>query len=204
MKIDFYSMGNKKYVPKFSHSLAPHHPGLLETRAKPPKLFVYQDQGTRGFKGLHCSTYPPKGANINCIPCSKEFIGFELQDMISCGTLRGDDLIIASLGSGGICGSHKTSGKIRWRLKGRLPGMQNLMTARGIDTDGRGHLFVCDTANQCIQMFSLNGDYLGVLLRSGEQDLGTPFRIRWCRQTSSAVVLHHRNNRCCMSVFCPE
>ena len=203
MKIEFYSVANKKYVPKFSHSVAPHHPGRLATRAK---TLIYQDQGSsaHGLRGLNCSTYPPKGANINCIPSSKEFIGLQLLDMIGSVTLKSDELIIKSFGSGGICASHKTNGKMRWKVKGRLPGMQKSMIARGIDTDGRGHLFVCDTANQCIQMFSLNGDYLGVLLRSGEQDLGTPFRIRWCRRTSSVVVLHHRNDRCCMSVLCAE
>ena len=205
MQIDFYKMPNL-IEPKFSHHVTPHHPGRLATRVSSPKLLLYHDQGSRavaiGF--LDCNTNPPKTTNVIKIPQFKESQNLELQDMISCVTVTSDQLIIKSFGSGGICASHKLSGEIRWEIKGRLPGMDKWMAARGIDTDGLGHLLVCDTANLCIQMFSLNGDYLGVLLRSEEQDLGTPFRIRWCHVTSSAVVLHHRHNRCCISVFHPE
>ena len=205
MRIDFYNIEDLR-VPKFSHSVAPHRPGLLAIRDSSQRLLIYQDQG-RGGLGvgkLSCSSYPPKTTNMKNSPRSSEFIDLKLQDMISCVTLPNDELIIKSFGSNGICTSHITSGKIRWKAKGRLPGMQKSMIARGIDTDGRGHLFVCDIANQCIQIFSLDGDYLGVLLRYGEQDLGIPFRIRWCRVVSSAVILHHRNDGCFISVFSLE
>ena len=90
-----------------------------------------------------------------------------LQDIISCVSQEGYQLIIKSFGHNGISACDSVTGNTRWEVRGRLPGMQKCMTVGGIATDGQGHLFVCDTANQCIQIFSLYGDYLGVLLRSG-------------------------------------
>ena len=117
-----------------------------------------------------------------------------------CVSQEGHQLIIKSFGHNGVFACDSVTGEIRWKVRGRLPGMQKWMTAHGIDTDERGHLFVCDTNNQCIHMFSLNGAYLGVLLKS-EDRLGIPLKICWCRETSSAAVLHHKNNRCFVSAF---
>ena len=184
--------------------MAPIRPGCLAT---PVSSLVYQDQRDNDLIHnnvglLHCKSKRLEVTDVKINPHLKVPWDLVLYDMISCVTLTGDQLIIKSFGSPGICAWHLFTGKIRWQVKGRLAGMRNWMTTRGIDTDGRGHLFVCDTANQCIQLFSLNGDYLGVLLRSGEQYLGTPFGIRWCCMTGSAIVLHHRNqDRCYLSVY---
>ena len=139
---------------------------------------------------------PPKN-----IPGSEELNQLVLQD-ISCVSQEGRQLIIKSFGSGGICASDAITGKTKWEVKGRLPGMEKWMTARGIDIDGLGRLFVCDTNNQCVHMFSLNGDYPGVLLKSGEDSLGTPLKICCCRETFSVVVLHYKNDHSYVSAFC--
>ena len=131
------------------------------------------------------------------IPGSEESKQLEQQDMISWFTPTGHELIIKSFGSGGICAYYKLNGETRWEVKGRFPPMDKWMTARGIDTDGLGHLLVCDTANECIQMFNCDGDYLGVLLGSeDERQLGTPLEIRWNHQLSAAVVLYYKNLQC--------
>ena len=57
--------------------------------------------------------------------------------------------------------------------------MENEMEAWGVTADGCGHLYVSDWANECIQMFTIDGDYLGPVLKKGEQGLGTPGRILW-------------------------
>ena len=203
MKIDFYNLRDLQ-EPKFSHSVAPHYPGLLATAASSPGILIFSDQqGKVGDVGwLDFCNYPPKLANMNHIADSKESLDMVLYDMISCVTLIGEQLIIKSFGSGGICASVAITGKTKWEVKGRLPGMDKWMTARGIDTDRLGHLLVCDTANQCVQMFNFGGEYVRSVLRSGEQDLGTPFRIRWYRDISSAIVLHRRNERYYISVYC--
>ena len=79
------------------------------------------------------------------------------------------------------------------------------MRARGIAADEQGHLYVCDADNKCVQMFSLNGDYLGSVLRYGEQNLGIPNRICWCHKMSSLVVAHQEKyGRFYIDVFTKE
>ena len=60
----------------------------------------------------------------------------------------------------------------------------------GVTTDGNGHLFVCDVNNDCVQMFSTDGMYMGPLIKKGEQGLGCPEWIRWFEESSSLVVSH--------------
>ena len=64
------------------------------------------------------------------------------------------------------------------------------LSPQGLTTDGKGQLYVCDFYNRCIQIFSTNGKYKGVLLRRGEQGLGTPWSVRWCSSKSLLAVLH--------------
>ena len=44
-------------------------------------------------------------------------------------------------------------------------------------------------------MFSVDGTYLGCALQAGEQDLGGPWRIRWCKSTSSLAMVHMKDLR---------
>ena len=74
----------------------------------------------------------------------------------------------------------------------------------GLTCDERDHLFVCDfdKGNRCIQMFSLpDGDYLGCLIREGEQGLGTPAFLCWWKAMSSLAVLHVKNRQWQISVI---
>ena len=64
--------------------------------------------------------------------------------------------------------------------------------ATGVAVDDNGRLFVADTANECIQMFSAaDGQYLGCLMKQGDQGLTWPNRLRWCDTSSSLIVAHH-------------
>ena len=73
--------------------------------------------------------------------------------------------------------------------------VQMPLCPQGLTTDGKGQLYICDPNNACIQMFSSGGEYRGVLLRQGEQGLGTPWSVRWCNSKSLLVVLHKTSER---------
>ena len=82
-------------------------------------------------------------------------------------------------------------GKLAWIAKGKLPGMVKELCAEALTSDGQGHLFVCDTNNCCMQMFSADdGRYLRCVLREGEQCLGKLKLIRWCPYSSSILLVH--------------
>ena len=55
----------------------------------------------------------------------------------------------------GIFAYNKENENLEWEIEKILPGMGKPMDAVDVATDGLGHLFVCDRANECIQMFSV-------------------------------------------------
>ena len=60
--------------------------------------------------------------------------------------------------------------------------------------DGCGHMFVSDGSkgNRCIQMFSVqDGQYLGCLIKEGEEGLGYPSRISWHSAFRALAVAHY-------------
>ena len=64
------------------------------------------------------------------------------------------------------------------------------------------HLFVCDFNNNAIQMFSVSdGQYLGLLIREGEKNLGKPARISYCEIKYSLVVAHLVDRKWVISVI---
>ena len=65
------------------------------------------------------------------------------------------------------------------------------MEQAGIVSDRHGHLFVCDWQNKCIHILSVSdGQYMGCLMKSGEQGLGIPYFIAWSEEMSSLIVAY--------------
>ena len=79
--------------------------------------------------------------------------------------------------------------------------MDSVINAGGVTANGGGQLLVCDINNACIQMLSMNGAFLGTVLRSGDQRLGNPLRIRWCSKTETLVIAHEKQGLCSISIF---
>ena len=94
------------------------------------------------------------------------------------------------------------SEKVLWSMSKFKPdGMRYPMYPSGITTDGHGHLFICDGANQCIQIFDTDGTYLCPVDCNGKLELGTPQQIDWSQTDSALVVTHIVNNKCFISVL---
>ena len=82
--------------------------------------------------------------------------------------------------------------------------MKEAMYPRGIATDGRQHLFVCDGNNNSIQLFSVaSGKYLGAMIVFDKPKVGNvrPLRCRWCENTSSLVVVRASESKCFLDIF---
>ena len=92
--------------------------------------------------------------------------------------------------------------KSLWNLWNFKPdGMKSIMKPSGITTDGHGHLFICDAANQCIQIFDTDGTYLCPVDCNGKLELGTPECIDWSETESALVVTHTGYKKCFISVL---
>ena len=110
-----------------------------------------------------------------------------------CCTQVGDkQLLVTTRGKDGITAYNIDSDKLQWSVKGKLPGMETVLNAWGLATDGYGHLFVCDYEGACIHKFSARGTYLGAVLKKGDQGFGQPWGIN-CYARSSLIVVHITN-----------
>ena len=112
------------------------------------------------------------------------------------------DLLVTTHSYGGIHAYIVGTDHLEWRVSNTVGGHQpGSMNAVGITTDGRGQLFVCDTNNSCIQMFSTDGTFLGTVLKSGEERFGIPRKIGWCNKRKSAVIAHDKHGLCSIGAF---
>ena len=92
------------------------------------------------------------------------------------------------------------TGELKWSVEKKIP--SGTFESSGVAGDGNGRLYVADVTNEGIQMFSASdGQYLGCLLKQGDQGLGNPRRLRWSEATSSLVVGHHDNTTWSISII---
>ena len=83
-----------------------------------------------------------------------------------------------------------------------LPGMKSVIKAQGLTVDDQGHLLVCDTNNECVQMFRVaDGKYLGPLIKEGEHNLGLPRFIGWSSRLSSLIVVDDECSEFCINTI---
>ena len=114
----------------------------------------------------------------------------QIREMLFVGENKKEIVICIYHGLSGIY-ARSLANQLLWNIEGAIDGQQEIRCV-SFATDGRGHLFVCDEANECIQLFSTNGLYIGRLIKSGEHGLGTPRLVRWCKKTSSLITAHSK------------
>ena len=171
----------------------------------PATLLFYVDylRTPRKVRWLDCGASPPKpaeGCNVT------DTMHAVTHDICCCICPLNDHdnkrLLIITDSDHGICAYDTKENKLVWKVKGKLNGMEHRMSPWGVTTDGRGHLFICDMRNECIQVFSVSdGKYQGCVLRKGQKGLGVPRCIRWYHENSSLVVAHKEGNKRNISVI---
>ena len=110
---------------------------------------------------------------------------------------NGNDLVIATaIGSKGIHACNVNTNSLEWKRE--IDGMEKA----GVASDGHGRLFVFDGDNGCIHMLSVSdGQYMGCLIKQGDQGLGAPFFGVWSEEMSSLIVAHRKGNKRFISVI---
>ena len=168
-------------------STAPYQP--YRVCALSPSLLLYVDVSQPPYQvhWLDCNSRKVKtgktGAGID------QAIIFDMCYV----TQENEHLLITTQGENGIYCHNLKTGNMEWFAKGKMGYLVWQMDLSGVTTDRHGRLFVCDTNNNCIQMFRTDGSYLGVLLRKGEQGLGSPHLISYCLKFSSLIVTQTTN-----------
>ena len=97
-------------------------------------------------------------------------------------------LLIIAVDSDGLFAYNTETNKLEWKMNRKQLEIENEMLFHGVTMDGRGHLFVTDYNNKCVQMFSASdGHYLGRLMK-GVETLFKPAGVYWTAETSSLVA----------------
>ena len=136
---------------------------------------------------LDCSVIPQKENSQKSIIFPAEITFWDMC-FVSEETNRKRLLIVAPSGPEGIHAYNVDTNKLEWKKE--IEGMEQA----GIVSDGHEHLFVCDWENQCIHMLSVSdGQYLGCLIKQGDQGLGIPYWVDWSEEMSSLIVAHTKD-----------
>ena len=174
-----------------TYSVTPGRPSRLCTVSSTTLLYIDDSKLPREVRWLDCMTSPPR-------PTSGKQITHTQDDVIGdlcCVEHPNKQLLITVHKSSGINAYNTSSNKREWCVSGELTEGDDNICPRRIVTDGCGHLFVIDTGNDCVQMFSTDSVYMGRLLEEEECCLGKLSKIDWCSKTSSVVVVHKRKRK---------
>ena len=173
----------------YSHSVAPHQPGVLCSAS--PTTLLYEDQSRtpREVRWLNCSFSRPKPAHGPNITYTQQN---NIWDM--CLVTHGSkEVLVTSRGERGINAYNTSTDELEWKIKYGL--RQSGFDLSGVTTDGHGHLFACDLNHACVQIFSVsNGKHLG-RLPNVARVLGRPVMVRWSPDNSCLLVLHKKYNQ---------
>ena len=90
--------------------------------------------------------------------------------------------------------------KCLWTISGHLPGMQKPLNPASICTDGSGNLYVADSGNYCVHMFTTEGKFISTVLQKGDLGIGRPLFVRWSNEDQILVLLHELQNTSDMPV----
>ena len=168
---------------------------ISSSSSKNMLLFVDHKKHPREAKWLDCGKSPPEPAEDAGSIHVQHAIVWDL----CCTENAKQRLLITTGGFDGINAHNTGTDKLEWSVKGELSGVEDEITAEGVTSDGRGHLFVSDENNKCVHVFSTSGDHVGIVLREGEQGLGRPRLIHWCESSSNLIVAHIIDEQYCIS-----
>ena len=190
-EIEFRSINDLNEVLHI-HSVAPHKPGRLCHVA--PSILFYENTSDepREIHSLNCSEDEPAPMGV----VVHTNIMADVED-ICCTEYKNEKLLVVADKDEMIHVYSTSTWKLKWTVKEKPIREEKKFKPRGIVADGRGHLFVIDEVNKCIQMFSMSdGQHLGHFGREEEQSIG---RIDWRDSTSSLLVVYKKDNEYCIS-----
>ena len=111
------------------------------------------------------------------------------------------EYLVTAEGTRGVAMYTRDFLRHEWRVAGKPFRLEKEIHAKTVTTDGRGNIYLYDSANKCILLFHTDGTYRDVLVRESEYDLGSIRKIRWCRKSSALVVAHRVDDKMQITAF---
>ena len=190
-RIDFHDSSNLHKVI-LTHTVE-SFPDIICTPTPSSLLYAGRDVQSVEVKRLDCTMSPPKLIEENYF-----LTEHYLNDMCPINLENNKHLVVTTHADNdkegfSICAHDPDKKIMAWSVTETLA--EKPLSPQGLTTDGKGQLYLCDWNNECIQMFSLGGEYKGILLRHGEQGLENPWAVRWCTSKSLLIVLHKTRDK---------
>ena len=197
MKIEF------RYMSKVSKSVyncvvTPHRPGRLSSLSSTTPFLLYESQSLHMCEvhWLDCTTSPPVVARNPSVTHAHQG---QILDMCSAET-NGLVVVITTRDvDGGIYSYNAKTSKLLWTAVGKFPGMKENVSIVAVTTDQKGQVFACDSSNRCIQIFTIDGAYLGAIQECREVSVEQLSLICWCKKSSFLVLSFPKNGQYCIS-----
>ena len=185
-----------------SIDVAPHYPGALCVGPESMLFFVDGSAFPHKIFQLDCSVMPYEIRRSGFTQTEE----YQIYDICCVKYRFNTNLIITANGERGItaytmANTFVKTGCLEWKHEGVIPGTELEMNACAVAADSHGRVFVCDSANRCIQLFSIDGKYLGEVLWS--EIRGTPSAIRWYNDLSCLAITSYdfeNDTRCILIV----
>ena len=179
----------------YTHSVAPHNPFAL--CAAPPSTLFYVDN------------QPGKRSNIYSLDCSRatptlcQSIGPYDHHIYSMAYIKYINENLLAIVRNGLQTFQLDTGVVKWWKKDiQLPGQNENCNPSDMVADRKGRLFVKDLNNKCIKVFSASdGQYLGCLIKEGEQGLGKLGQMCFSESMSQLVVCHRKDGKTHIAVL---
>ena len=189
-------MTTEKKVSSVNVEQRNYRPGVLCVGVESMLLFVDDSALPRKIIHLDCSKLPD--TRWDGFTQTEEH---QIHDICFVRQPVNTKLLITANGESGISAYTVKTGCLEWKNKGVVPGTEQEMNACAVAADSHGRVFVCDSANKCIQLFSIDGAYLGKAFCA--EIKGTPSEIRWYNGLSYLAVTSYdseNDTRCIVIV----
>ena len=179
--LEFCDPNNPQTVTH-THSVKPKT--AMSLCVVPPSTIFFADFLKRYVHRLDCS---------GSMPTICQSIAYDCEIIDICYAKHSHENLLIVAGDERLQAFQADTGQIKWSNKDvHLSGLNEEMKPFRIAADGNGRLFVNDENNKCIEMFSASdGQYLGCLIKEGEQGLGDLWGM-CCAEATSQLVVSHR------------
>ena len=175
----------------YNHSVKPKTARTL--CVVPPSTVFFTDPLKQYIHRLDCSGSMP--TVCQSIACDYHIIDI-------CYVKHFHENILITAPSEGLQAYSTVTGQVKWNKIDILsPGQDQKINPVRIVADGKDRLFVNDD-KRCIEMFSVSdGQYLGCLIKEGEQGLGRLLGMCFVKSTSQLIVTHTKDNIPCIAIL---
>ena len=179
--IEKFSCAPPKRPPKFRPSI-----GRLCTAETSTLLYVDKSKTPTEVTWLDCSTSPPQPVSDRQ---NTQLPHNRIHDIVFLNKGKKEMLLYTC--DDGVFAHNVKSSQNEWSITSfhRRP----LKNPCSVTTNDRGHIFVSDTNNSVVLMFSSDGVELGTVM--DPRDIARPGPICWCESLLSLVVAYEVNDK---------